>query len=543
MVTAAILLTVFRMVVLPVQFADRQFGQSQQRIDLMVEKAEAYFNRQYAGQTTFSFEVAPIITLSREAAWYGANQGDRRDVRLHEAVREAVEKQQPLLNFNLYDNDADGFVDNICLITAGPGEQDSGSEDDIWPQMDRLADHGGSLPAGDKKIDRFTASPEGHLGIFCHEFGPVLGLKDLYETDGAFSGGLSSGLYGLALMDEGCRGENPPDFTAIEYESLGLGRCDTLEIRHYDLPPLQKGRTYLKALTEQKDEFFLFGNDNGRLFIFHMDRSGNPAGQSTHYGTELTAAERWELGAVNDNPEHPCAMLVPADPAAGPAGGLSFPQPGIAQFGSDSPVPFRSWQGITSSLALTSISSHPDKSISFDVIEPIRLTDLTVFQDAAILCWEFSEKLGKIQGAEVTWSDGEEEFRLALGPQSTSCTLENLQPKTGYAVTVRITTADGTSFSASDRFTTKIYREGTYPYIYLNNVPRNLDGSFQSGAKIPLRVFNATDVLDVRWSLDGVSVNPGPDGRYTIHKSGTLKAVIYHTDGSTETLIKEILVP
>lgn len=542
MLFAATLLTVFRMVVLPVQFSDRPLDQSPQKMKVMVELAEAYFNRQYGGEATFDFELASVTTLSREAAWYGANQGDRRDVRLHEAVREAVEKQQAIFNFSIFDNDSDGYVDIIFLVTAGPGEQDSGSENDIWPQMGRLADNGGIFHAGNKKVDRFTACPEGHLGIFCHEFGHVLGLQDLYDTDGASSGGLSPGLHGLSLMDEGCLLDTPPDFTALEFESLRLGRCDTLQLQHYDLPTLQKARTYLKAMTEQKDEFFLFGNDNGKLYIYHVDRSDNPAGEATRYGEELTAAERWELGAVNDNPDHPCALLVPADPAAGSPEGLSFPQPGVIHFGSDSPVPFRSWQGRASSLALTGIRTNADKSVSFDVIEPIHLTDLTVFQDAAILCWELSGRLDKVQGIQVTWSDGEEESNLALGAQTASCTLENLRPRTSYSVSIKVLTADGTSFSVSDRFITKIYREGTYPYIYLNNILRNPDGSFQAGTKIPLRVFNATDVQDIRWTLDGAAINPGPDGRYALTRSGTLKAVIFHSDGSTETLLKEIVI-
>ena len=143
MIRAAILLSVFRMVVLPVQFSDRPFEQSQQRMKMTVEMAEAYFNRQYAGETTFKFELAPVTTLSHEVAWYGANQGDHRDVRLFEALREAMDKQQASLNLSLYDNDSDGYVDNIFLITAGPGEQDSGLENDIWPQMARLSDSGG----------------------------------------------------------------------------------------------------------------------------------------------------------------------------------------------------------------------------------------------------------------------------------------------------------------------------------------------------------------------------------------------------------------
>ena len=37
-------------------------------------------------------------------------------------------------------------------------------------------------------------------------------------------------------------------------------------------------------------------------------------------------------------------------------------------------------------------------------------------------------------------------------------------------------------------------------YIYLGGATRNLDGSFPSGARIPLRVFNASGVQEVRWT-------------------------------------------
>ena len=89
---------------------------------------------------------------------------------------------------------------------------------------------------------------------------------------------------------------------------------------------------------------------------------------------------------------------------------------------------------------------------------------------------------------------------------------------------------------------TKAYREGTFPYIYLSNTQRNLDGSFPVGSKLPLRVFNATEVEEVRWSMDGRTIKPEADGNYTLRRSGLLAAQILHTDGTTETIYKEITV-
>ena len=76
----------------------------------------------------------------------------------------------------------------------------------------------------------------------------------------------------------------------------------------------------------------------------------------------------------------------------------------------------------------------------------------------------------------------------------------------------------------------------------MNGATRNVDGSFPPGSKLPLRVFNATEVQTVEWSLDGTPIVPEADGRYTLRRSGTLRARILHTDGTTETLVKEIIV-
>ncbi|MBO6238850.1 MAG: hypothetical protein J6N50_08640, partial [Bacteroidales bacterium] len=80
------------------------------------------------------------------------------------------------------------------------------------------------------------------------------------------------------------------------------------------------------------------------------------------------------------------------------------------------------------------------------------------------------------------------------------------------------------------------------PYIYLNQIQRNVDGSFPAGSKIPLRVFNATEVEEVRWSLDGKRIEPEADGNFTLRRSGRLAAQILHTDGTSETIFKEITV-
>ena len=556
-----LLLTVFRMVVLPVEFQDRQFVTSREEQEALVQQAEMYFNRQFSvGQInsnsktkagaaskaiddgmTFAFELAPAVTLSHAVAYYGANYSDRRDIRIQEAVREACNKLKDEIDFAAFDNDGDGAVDNVFLLSAGPGEQDGGDENAIWPQQGRLSATGSTLTIKGKRIDSFAVSPEGAAGVFCHEFGHVLGLPDLYDTDGAGSGGQTPGLWRTSLMDEGCRLAEIPDFGAPEFDVLGLGTCDPLVAGHYELAPLPEGRRYLKAPTDREGEYFLFGCGPDGLYVYHLDRSDNAAGYSQRHDAELSARERWESGAVNDAPEHPCLRLLPADPDAEGAR-IPFPQAGFDSFGSDTPSAFRSWSGRASGLALTDIRLLPEGGVAFEVVEPLRLTDISVYQDAAVVRWDLDPALAGVLGYEVSWTDGEESRSQELGAGAQSCTLEGLRPQTGYSFSVQVRTSEHDRYSVGGSFVTKVYRGGTYPYIYLNNVPRGSDGSFPPGSKIPLRVFNATEVQEVRWTLNGRPIHPEADGNYTLTRSGTLKAEIIHTDGSSETIIKEINV-
>ncbi len=552
---AAIILAVFRMVVIPVQFEDREFSCTADELKQTVTLSEEYFRRQFRGERDFSFTLAPMVTLPKTVAYYGSNYSDRRDVLLHEAVRSACTAASGSINFSLYDNDSDGYVDNVCLITAGLSEADGADESWIWPQHGFLKDHGGTLSIGGVQVNSFTvcteqisdagASPRtAGIGIFCHEFAHVQGLYDLYDTDGEGSGGLSKGLWGLSLMDTGCRlddAANPPDFNAVDMDLLGLGKCESLAKGSYTLEPIESGGRYLKAETDSEGEYYLLECRKGRgLAIYHIDRSANSAGWSDYYRTELTAAKRWERGQVNCRPDRECARLVAADPDAVDASGIFFPQKGHDSFGSDTSPSWRFWSGASPSLAITDIVLDGDGSVSFNVIEPLSLDVVTVFQDAAIISWKPDASLKDISSCEIEWAGGEEEYSTTVDGDATSYTVTELKPQTAYKYKVRLRLSDGCAYSAGASFVTKVLLQNSYPYIYLKGSDRNSDGSFNAGAKLALRVFNAIDAAEVKWYFNGREISVGPDGYWRVSASGTLKAEVLMNDGSTEVLIKEI---
>lgn len=548
------ILSVFRMAVIPVQFEDRKFVTKTDFLGTNIQKAQDYFDSQYKGAKTFSFELMPCVTLSHKTSYYGSNYSDRRDVLLHEAVREACRLSSSHIDFSAYDNNRDGKVDNIMLIIAGPSEDQGAGEEFITQQFAQLSAIGSSLSLGKVVIDNFavvseldidsngTLRPNGY-GIFCHEFAHVLGLKDLYDVDGEASEGKSDGLQNTALMDGGCRkgeGNSPPGFNAIDLEALGLGHCDTLSIGSYTLPPLSIEQRYLKAPSAVEGEYYLFecrsrqGYDSALeqpgLYIYHIDKSDNPAGISTFSGRELTAGQRWETQQINCNPRHPCAKLV----------GI-LPSQELSTFSSMTEPSFRYWSGKTSQLALSNISIAHDGSVSFKVIEPVVLSEVCEYQDAITLRWQSDKSLReRVQSYRVEWIVDADTLSAQVPKNYSYYTIEGLKSSTAYKIKINAIVSPNEAYSTNVLATTKLYRKGTHPYIYLKDVIRGKDGSFIEGSKLPLRIYNAENIAYVDWYLDGNSISLDSNGYYQVSRPGILRAVIIYRDGTSEQIIKEI---
>lgn len=550
-----IILSIFRMVVIPVQFEDVDFTISRSDLAATVSKAESYYNHQFPDRT-FQFDLAPAVKVSHKMSYYGNNYSSRKDVLLHEAIREACNLLNDEVNFSLYDNNSDGSVDNIILITAGMGESQGSGADYIWAQQGLLQDYGSTLTLDGVNINSFSVSTElqsdnganprpSGIGLICHELAHSFGLVDLYDTDGDGSGGLSPGLCLTSLMDRGCLnddGNTPPNMNAIDLEILGIGKCDTLKIGSYNLKPIDSGRRYLKALTDVEGEYFLFECRSAQnwdaplgksgLVVYHIDKSGNPAGYSDYFKTEIDAATRWKKSQINCRPDRMCAEIVCQ----------FFPQSGHTSFGSDTAPAFRFRDGKSSTLALSNISLESDGSVSFKVIEPITIEKINAFQDAAIINWKKDPLAGNASSYTVSWTSGSQTKSIETDGKATGCSIDGLSPLTAYSFTVKMNISDNEKYSVSASFTTKAYRSGTYPYIFLSGTVRNTNGSFPYGAKIPLRIYNATNVQSIEWYFDSQKVTAGSDGYFSLTRSGQLKAVVTHTDGKKETIIKVITI-
>ena len=538
----------YRVAVIRAELGSQPFTVSEEYIDSILNEASRYYNEQCAPELTVSFESGPLVSLT----------GSYTNETAHLAVDEACRLANSSLNFRNYDSDEDGTVDCVAVLFSGR---------EIWPQYHTLSAKNIYLRLDHVLVDGYFAlsetiydSPFG-IGPICHEFGHSLGLQDLYDTDLEGSGGQAECLWGsLALMDKGDHNDSlrtPAGLCAIDFDQLGLGDCDTLTVGEYTLRPFQESRFFLRHLTGTPGEYFLFecrsqtGWDtyiggNG-LLVYHIDRSQNRAGYSTYYNITLRAYERWANNEVNARPDHQCADLVEAYSEADTVSAVFFPHGERQTFSSDGEPAFRSWNDSPARYALKDISRNPDGSVSFSVIEPITESAPSVFQNSAILRQRIAPALlDEIDSCTVTARTGRDNpvIRMVMPDAEGLLTivLDSLKGGSSYSTLTTVFTP-GAVYSKSSSFKTMVIDgRNTTPFIYFSGGVRAKDGTFYEDARFPLYVYNATGAEEVRWYFDDSPATVDAEGYFTAKKSGTLRAEVSWPDGTTDVIVKEIVI-
>lgn len=574
-------------IVILVQFPDISFiGGESRRSDFetIINKEGAnsvldYFKDQFQGQYEFEFDIGPIVTVSRNHDYYGKNEDDKagQDSNPQELVREACTLSDSEVDFSRYDDDGDGVVDNVFVIVAGKSEAEGADSDCMWPHQWYVP----NLNLDGKRIRSYALSTEltvksqnssGQLvwglcsiGPFCHEYAHILGLEDYYDTDEEGSGGISKGMWdSTALMDGGNFNDNgatPPYLNALDRHILGIGKPEDMSLGSVTLEPVNRnGRYLILKNPSNPEEFFIFECRTNKgwdafiggagLAIYHVDMSQNEAGYSDDAGKVVTANYRWENNEINCNPSFECADMIETSSSAMDVRQAFFPYKTITSFNQNSSPAFKFNDGTPSPLAISGIKVTGE-NVSFivynssDVVP--KATDLLteVYQDAAILSWG-SDVEDYTGDATVSWGKTSGSMKTErVSPYADgkySITLEGLSPTTAYTVNISFERNEVTGDTVSSDFLTKALQSGGKPFIYLEYLSgKRTGGKFQSGIGLPLRVYNAVGEK-VSWSYDGTTVQTDDSGYFHPTKSGILKAVVYHSDGSQDILYKEIII-
>ena len=147
-------------------------------------------------------------------------------------VEEAVAAADRMVDFSTYDNDGDGFVDNLFVIHAGQGAEYTDSPRDIWSHQwttsyPILVD-GVYVTTYSTEPEYWETAGDMTTGVYAHEMGHVLGLPDLYDRDMS-----SAGIGEWSLMAggswNGVNGDSPARLDAWSSARLGWLQPQTVD--------------------------------------------------------------------------------------------------------------------------------------------------------------------------------------------------------------------------------------------------------------------------------------------------------------------------
>lgn len=338
--------------------------------------AREYFIENSCGKFIPSFDVYGPVKLSGDVSYYGDNDRWGYDLKPQLMAIEACSLLDDRIDFTLYDCNGDGIIDNVFFYYAGYGENDGGGTKTIWPHSTKL-----SLVFDEKfiydgvELDRYACSNELHsprrnglpdgIGTFCHEFGHVLGLPDLYAT--TFVNVETPGNWDL--MDNGSytnSGNTPPCLSS--FERYALDWLDPVELTpsEVSLLPLHTSNTALIYRCENPNEYFLFENRQCDGFDTFLPGHGMLIWLINYN------KRQWEENIVNNYFTQQGVDLIEADNKAGSGSRDGDPFPGTSQvteFSSRTVPTFRGKTQPAIPLGLTNIAESEDGVISFTVID------------------------------------------------------------------------------------------------------------------------------------------------------------------------------
>jgi len=168
----------------PADFQDLLFSEASYPTGSM---NDWYLENSY-GEVGISGTVTRWVRLPQTYAYYANNDNGfgNYPMNAQKMAEDAVAAVDSTVDFSLFDNDGDGYVDALFIVHAGPGAEATGNDADIWSHswsMQNTQVRDGVTLSG------YTTEPEVYgnhittMGVFGHEFGHALGLPDLYDTD------------------------------------------------------------------------------------------------------------------------------------------------------------------------------------------------------------------------------------------------------------------------------------------------------------------------------------------------------------------------
>lgn len=300
------------------------------------------------GTFDISGVVTRWITAPRTYAQYTSSVGGFGSPpnNAQQMALDAIQMIDPELDLSQFDNDGpdgipdsgddDGTLDALFIVHAGPGGEETANQSDVWS-------HKWTMPAAHNSPDgvivhAYTTEPEewagvapfttaGDLisvGVFCHEFGHVLGVPDIYDTQFSLNTGANEGVGEWDLMASGIYnhlagnplGSSPSRFSAWSLERLGWVapiwvHADSLGV---SIPPVATTGQVFRLWTngEEDAEYFLVENRQPIGFDAALVRSSIESGNGPAHGLMIYHIDGTALDQSN-----PARKLIDVEEGGG----------------------------------------------------------------------------------------------------------------------------------------------------------------------------------------------------------------------------------
>lgn len=280
-----------------------------------------YFKESSYGKLDISVDVIGWTRSKNNYQSYSHGKNGFEGAR--DLVAEAIDAAEAQgVDFSDYDNNNDGNVDGIIVVHSGPGAEEAADDSYVWS-------HRWAIPSryyDRRNVSDYMVQPETrfgervNIGVFCHEFGHLLGLPDLYDTNDA--NGTNSGIGHWGLMARGGwagQEATPAGLSAWSKSALGWADVQDITGKHgaYTLPAAGQNNAFYKIRTPRPNEYFLLENRQQKgvdaelpgsgMAIWHIDsdktaqypQSNQVNGDTDRKGVDLEEADgRDELDAL-----------------------------------------------------------------------------------------------------------------------------------------------------------------------------------------------------------------------------------------------------
>ncbi|MBM3323492.1 M6 family metalloprotease domain-containing protein, partial [candidate division WOR-3 bacterium] len=327
-------------------------------------------------------------------------------------VSDLVARADPDVDFSRFAG-PDRLVDGLLIVHAGPGAEETRSQRDIWSHKWQLSDNTFGSPGvvatqDGVNVDVYSVQPERFsngslttIGVFCHEYGHILGMPDLYDTDYS-----SAGLGVFCLMAAGSwarasesdlPGSSPVHPCAWNKYLVNWTRPESLEpgltdsVAGAPIPAAAGSTLSYRILNNPNGVDWRFGSPGrGEYFLVeNRQRVGFDAGLP---GSGLLILHVDESRTGNDNEHRPLVGILRADRS--PSFVLPLDDRGSDAHlwkASDSGVHVRSvpstsfYDGVPSGVAVDRISATGTTMTADLRIEPLFLGQVYSFPNPVIV--------------------------------------------------------------------------------------------------------------------------------------------------------------